>query len=669
MLLLLYLLFITTCNYLSYSLIPGNKRLSFLPIHSDHSRHNYTRNKNRHFRSYYKNEKRKGRNSGNRNIYNLIWLDSENKDDRETEWLNNKNSSNKDDMSNGSDIISDDNIENDITDNKNVSNNFHRFNALYEGDGDTEDDNITSEDSNITDENDDKLLDIEGLNNDDRKIIESENKVTDRHRYNVYDNEIIKKDSIEIDMDKADKIDREKSGLPPYVYESGNVFENEPMDYEPEVYDFNTYNKYFDELCKEKKPIIDSYQLDKDLLDDTYFDAKKGGPKTFGFKFKQIQPVKYHQGRSYTYFFMHSHEVELSPIFLNAFRRVAIKHLKGGRVTALRIPGMKHEYYCIVGVRENFFDLSQNLRQITFKNVPEDADMNNYIIGKFRIKGPMIVVAGHMQLPKNIEIINKNQYICYVAAGSYLEMDVKIESIEEYVMPEYGSQSRNRDICKDNFIHFCSSCTPVEYFGFTGQRRGINLDILGEINIVEMHTDGSITPKTALLKTIDYMSENFQYIENALHNNCHSCEDGSVEEEFRNPEFYMDKERYTDVPWNKYKSTLEEVEETKSWLYRKDVHRQYNIDPESAQSKQEREILWQKKKKMQMEINKRREQIKKGPTTEEGEIIPDDERHDCLLDWPVDKSERNMNPPRWVIERPLDKTPHIGHEEIYDEGI
>lgn len=295
--------------------------------------------------------------------------------------------------------------------------------------------------------------------------------------------------------------------------------------------------------------------------------------------------------------------------------------------------------------------------------------MDNYMIGKFRIKGPMIVVAGHMQLPKNVEIVNRNQYICSVAAGSYLSMDVKIESIEEYVMPEYGSQSRNRDICKDNFIHFSSSCTPVEHFVFTGQRRGINLDTLGEINIVEMHTDGSITPKSALLKTIDYISENFQYIENALYNNCHICDDGSLDEEFRNPEFYMDKDRYTDVPWNKYKTTSEELEETKNWLYRKDVHRQYNIDPESEQSKEERNLMWEKSKKMREEIQKRKEQIKKGPSASEGEMVPDEERHDCLLDWPVDKSERNMNPPRWVIERPLEKNPHVGHEEIYDEGI
>lgn len=488
-------------------------------------------------------------------------------------------------------------------------------------------------------------------------------------RYNVYTDEIIKTRE-KLDLEKADKIDRNQYELPPYIYKGSSLYDNKDLNYEPEVYDFHTYNKYFDDLCKKNKELIDSYQFKKDeLRDDSYYDAKKGGPKTFGFKFKQIQPVKYHDGRAYSYFFMHSHDVELCPIFLNSLRRVAIKHLKGGRVTALRIPNMKHEFYCIVGVRENFFDLAQNLRNITFKNVPEHLDMHNYMTGKFRIKGPMIVVAGHMKLPEGVEIINRNQYICSVAAGSYLEMDVKIESIEEYVMPEYGPQSRNRDICKDGFIHFSSSCTPVEYFGFTGQRRGINLDILGEINVVEIHTDGSLTPKTALLKTIDYISEQFQYIENALYNNCHVCCDGNIEEEFRNPEFYMDKDRYSDVPWNKYKTVTEQVEDTKKWLYRKDVHRQYSIDPESVESKNERHILWKKKQKLLDQIEKRKEQIKKGPTKEEGQILDSEERHDCILDWPVDRSERNMNPPRWVIERPLEKTPHVGHEEIQDDDI
>ncbi|KNC37141.1 DNA-directed RNA polymerase subunit alpha [Plasmodium falciparum RAJ116] len=177
------------------------------------------------------------------------------------------------------------------------------------------------------------------MDDDERKRRGSENKMNwfeirkgekeREHRYNVYDNEIIKKDLKEIDLERVDKMNRSIGELPPYIYEGGKVYEGMPMDYKPEIYDFHKYNKYFDDLCKEKKSLIDSYQLDKKLLDDTYYDAKRGGPKTFGFRFKQIQPVKYHEGRAYTYFFMHSHDVELSPIFLNAFRRVAIKHFKG----------------------------------------------------------------------------------------------------------------------------------------------------------------------------------------------------------------------------------------------------------------------------------------------------------------------------------------------------
>ncbi|ANQ09690.1 Dna-directed rna polymerase alpha chain [Plasmodium coatneyi] len=672
MLFLLLVLAFATASQSHFGLILKSKNPAFLPVHTGYSKDSSARGRSSLLRRYYTKEESGNRKLRNRDIFKFGSFGddqvSDEDDSNEYEEFDDHDYDNVHDDQLGDDHLINEEAKDDS--------GLVRFDVFSEGKERTEEGGKLSGEDNPTangerkDELKDELEEGEDkLEGEDSLWMKSRRQVAGKHRYNVYSDEVTKKDGNEIDLQQADKIDRKKAKLPPYIYEGGKAYEGKSEDYEPEVYDFHTYNKYFDELCKEKKSTIDSYQLNKNQLDESYFDAKKGGPKTFGFKFKQIQPVKYHQGRAYTYFFMHSHEVELSPIFLNAFRRVAIKHLKGGRVTALRIPNMKHEFYCIVGVRENFFDLAQNLRQITFKNVPEDADMDNYITGKFRIKGPMIVVAGHMQLPKGIEIVNKNQYICSVSAGSYLEMDVKIESIEEYVMPEYGSQSRNRDICKDNFIHFSSSCTPVEYFGFMGQRRGINLDTLGEINILEMHTDGSITPKSALLKTIDYISENFQYMENALYNNCHTCDDGSVLEEFRNPEFYMDKDRYTDVPWNKYKTTAEELEDAKKWLYRKDVHRQYDIDPESAQSKQEREILWEKKKKFLKEIDKRREQIKKGPSVSEGEYIPSEERHDCLLDWPVDKSERNMNPPRWVIERPLDKNPHVGHEEIYDEGI
>lgn len=136
----------------------------------------------------------------------------------------------------------------------------------------------------------------------------------------------------------------------------------------------------------------------------------------------------------------------------------------------------------------------------------------------------MIVVAGHMKFDesssenaKNVEIINKNQYICTLSPNSYLAMDVKIEYMDRYVMTEYGPESINRDITDDGFIHFNSEVKPVEIFGYSGERRGLNMDILTEFVTLQLHTDGTITPRMVLIRAASFMRHWVQQSLKAIH--------------------------------------------------------------------------------------------------------------------------------------------------------
>ncbi|PHJ22034.1 dna-directed rna polymerase alpha chain rpoa [Cystoisospora suis] len=100
------------------------------------------------------------------------------------------------------------------------------------------------------------------------------------------------------------------------------------------------------------------------------------------------------------------------------------------------------------------------------------ANFTHPLRAKLRVKGPLVAVAGHIQLPEGVEILNKNQYLFTVNSGYYVNMDFKIERIMEYVMPEYGYDSLERDRDEEGFIYFTNHVSPIPIFAYAAERRG-----------------------------------------------------------------------------------------------------------------------------------------------------------------------------------------------------
>ncbi|EKX72555.1 DNA-directed RNA polymerase, alpha subunit, N terminal domain containing protein [Theileria equi strain WA] len=395
--------------------------------------------------------------------------------------------------------------------------------------------------------------------------------------------------------------------------------------------------------------------------------------KSYGLKFKQIQPVRYHNGKAFTFFYVHSLHTDVIPVLMNSLRRVAKRHIGAGRITALRVPGLEHEFLSIVGLREDFFQLSRNLRGIIFRNVPETATFTNPIIARLRIKGPLIAVAGHLKIEqeeptdigsssgsftdRKIEIVNKNHYICTLSPNSYLTMDVKIEYIANYVVPEHGPESLERDITDDGFIHFCSSCNPISVFAFRGERRGLDEQTTSEIVTLELHTDGSTTPRLGLLKTNAFLLEWFERTLVALRTDCKPDYASIADDRDYNTRVeMMHPELNRHLPWNPYIQPQDRAAARQRWFYRQDVRRQYAIDPESRMAKEEQLAAWKKDLEDQIAFE---EQLP--PALDDGMEAPETilERRNR------EQEEKDESPPSWLFKDPAGPG-NIGQWPIFE---
>lgn len=103
---------------------------------------------------------------------------------------------------------------------------------------------------------------------------------------------------------------------------------------------------------------------------------------------------------------------------------------------------------------------------------PPPANFTHPLRARLRVKGPLVAVAGHIQLPEGVEILNKNQYLFTVNSGYYVNMDFKIERIMEFVMPEYGYDSLERDRDEEGFMYFTNHVAPIPIFAYAAERRG-----------------------------------------------------------------------------------------------------------------------------------------------------------------------------------------------------
>jgi DNA-directed RNA polymerase subunit alpha len=173
----------------------------------------------------------------------------------------------------------------------------------------------------------------------------------------------------------------------------------------------------------------------------------------------------------------------------NALRRVLLSNLEGAAITAVRIAGVTHEFMTIPGVREDVLDILLNMKEVVLKSYS-----NQPQIGRLRVEGPAAVTAGYFELPSEVEAINPEQYVATLSPGSTLEMEFRIEKGVGYRAIERG---RDETSALD-FLQIDSVFMPVRKVNYTVENARVGGSLEKDRLIMEVWTNGSLTPQEAL---------------------------------------------------------------------------------------------------------------------------------------------------------------------------
>jgi DNA-directed RNA polymerase subunit alpha len=185
----------------------------------------------------------------------------------------------------------------------------------------------------------------------------------------------------------------------------------------------------------------------------------------------------------------------------NALRRVLLSSIKGAAVTSIRIPGVLHEYSTLPGVKEDVTDIIFNLKQLNFKmhtDAPKSLSIN--VNGPGEVKGKDIVTDAQ------VEVLTLDQHIATLEKSAAFKMELTVRTGKGYVPAEV-----NKDVDEQSVdtIVVDSIFTPIKKVNYwvEGARVGRSTDF--DKLIMEIWTDGSITPSQAVTQAANILNDQF----------------------------------------------------------------------------------------------------------------------------------------------------------------
>lgn len=189
----------------------------------------------------------------------------------------------------------------------------------------------------------------------------------------------------------------------------------------------------------------------------------------------------------------------------NSLRRVLLSSIKGSAVTEVKILDVMHEYSAIPGVKEEVMDLLLNIKRIRIRSPL--ARSGNGRVGKMRLEtqGPGPVCAGDIATSADFEIVNPELHLATLDDAS---IELSIEFTVEAGKKGYQRAEENQGLSV-GVLPVDAIFNPVQKV--THHRNSTRVGDQHDLDnlVLELWTDGTISPVDALAEAADLLVDEF----------------------------------------------------------------------------------------------------------------------------------------------------------------
>lgn len=177
----------------------------------------------------------------------------------------------------------------------------------------------------------------------------------------------------------------------------------------------------------------------------------------------------------------------------NSLRRILLSSLPGSAIVNCEIDGVDHEFSSMEGVVEDVTGIVLNLKDVVLTIDNDDPNVEKRL--EIYVEGPQVVTAKDIICDNEVVIINPDQHICTVNAGTFRMIMTARKGIGYVNADDNKEFIHNRSSI--GIIPIDSIYTPVNrvnYDVFPASSGNSSMDKLK----LEIWTNGSVTPQEAI---------------------------------------------------------------------------------------------------------------------------------------------------------------------------
>jgi len=186
----------------------------------------------------------------------------------------------------------------------------------------------------------------------------------------------------------------------------------------------------------------------------------------------------------------------------NSLRRILISSLQGTAIVALKVNNAPHEFTTIKGVVEDLSEIVLNLKEVRFKDLTGKSTKI-----ELSIKGPKELTAKDIQdATPDFQILNPDLHIATLNKKATLNVELRIGTGFGYVPAE---DNKKTDLPL-GFISLDSIFSPIKNVNYIIENTRVGQRTDYEKLILEVITDGSITPEEAVIFSSKILKDHIQ---------------------------------------------------------------------------------------------------------------------------------------------------------------
>ena len=192
----------------------------------------------------------------------------------------------------------------------------------------------------------------------------------------------------------------------------------------------------------------------------------------------------------------------------NCLRRILLSALPGAAVEGIKFldGSVKHEFSAVKGIKEDVTEIILNLKTLALRTKVTDKSYEKVL--HITKEGPAVLTGADLNVDAEVEVINKDQYICTIDEGGKFDVELTVGRGRGY-----RPAKENKQPVVD-YIAIDSIYTPVQKVNYTVEPTRVGQAVDYDKLTLEVWTDGTFSGKEIISLAAKIMQDHINLFVN-----------------------------------------------------------------------------------------------------------------------------------------------------------